>query len=185
VQGQLVGEIAPFGHLDRVDLADQIGDRGVGRGQLLAVALGAVEPLDGGLVTLVSDPQPGETRRRVVGVVVDLRATHDRQPLVEQADQGADQAGLGLAALTQQDDIVARQEGVLELGDDGVLEPEHPRHHRLAGGHPGCGVAPQFLGHGDRHPTRFSECAQCPWKITRGMGAWAVEWCALGAGGQP
>jgi len=55
VQGQLVGEIAPFGHLDRVDLADQIGDRGVGRGQLLAVALGAVEPLDGGLVTLVSD----------------------------------------------------------------------------------------------------------------------------------
>jgi len=47
VQGQLVGEIAPFGHLDRVDLADQIGDRGVGRGQLLAVALGAVEPLDG------------------------------------------------------------------------------------------------------------------------------------------
>jgi len=36
--GQLVGEVATLGHLDRIDLADEIGDRRVGRGQLLAEA---------------------------------------------------------------------------------------------------------------------------------------------------
>ena len=46
VQGELVGEVATLGHLDRVDLADQVGDRGVGGGQLLAVAPTAVHPLD-------------------------------------------------------------------------------------------------------------------------------------------
>jgi hypothetical protein len=63
----------------------------------------------------------------VVGVVVDLRAGHDRQPLVEQADHGPDDPGLGLAPLAQQDDVVAGQDGVLQLGQDGVLEAEHAR----------------------------------------------------------
>ncbi len=44
--GQLVGEIAALGHFDRVDLADQIGDGDVGRGQLLAVARVARQPGD-------------------------------------------------------------------------------------------------------------------------------------------
>ncbi len=35
----LVGQVAALGDLDRVDLADQIGHRDVGRGELLAVAL--------------------------------------------------------------------------------------------------------------------------------------------------
>ena len=38
VQRELVGEVAALGHLDRVDLADEVGDRRVGRGQLLAEA---------------------------------------------------------------------------------------------------------------------------------------------------
>ena len=40
-----ITEGAPFGDLDRVDVADEIGDAGVGRGQLLGVALAAVAPL--------------------------------------------------------------------------------------------------------------------------------------------
>ena len=46
VQGQLVGQVAALGDLDRVDLADQVGDRRVGGGQLLAEALAAVDPVD-------------------------------------------------------------------------------------------------------------------------------------------
>ena len=38
VQGELVGQVAALGHLDRVDLADQIGDRRVRGGELLAEA---------------------------------------------------------------------------------------------------------------------------------------------------
>ncbi len=63
----------------------------------------------------------------MVGVVVDLGVGHDGQPLVEQPDQRPDDAGLGLAPLAEQDDVVAGQQGVLELGQDGVFEPEHAR----------------------------------------------------------
>ena len=42
VDGELVAEVAPLGDPDGIDLADQVGDRCVGGGQLLAVALLAV-----------------------------------------------------------------------------------------------------------------------------------------------
>ena len=145
VEGELVGEVAALGHLDRVDLADQVGDRGVRGGQLLAVAVRAVHPGDRRLVALVGHLQPGVAGGRVVGVVVDLRAGHDRHPLVEQVDERADDPGLRLAPLAQQDDVVPGQDGVLELGDDRVLEAEHPVDQRLAGGDPArrrCGGAP-------------------------------------------
>jgi hypothetical protein len=47
VEGELVGQVAALGDLDGVDLADEIGDGGVGGGQLLAVALVAMDPVDG------------------------------------------------------------------------------------------------------------------------------------------
>ncbi len=46
VDGFLVGEIAALGDLDRIDFADQIGDRDVRRRQLLAVAAVAIDPLE-------------------------------------------------------------------------------------------------------------------------------------------
>ena len=46
VEGQLVGEVAALGDLDRVDLADEVGDRDVGRRQLLGVAPVARQPVD-------------------------------------------------------------------------------------------------------------------------------------------
>ena len=46
VERELVGQVATLGHLDGVDLADQVGDRRVRGGQLLAVALVAVDPVD-------------------------------------------------------------------------------------------------------------------------------------------
>ena len=70
VDGELVGEVAALGHLDRVDLADEVGDRGVGRGELLAEAAVAVHPLDRRLVAALGDEhaaraaRPGRTGRR-------------------------------------------------------------------------------------------------------------------------
>ena len=46
VDGLRVAERAALGDLDRVDVADQVGDRGVRGGQLLGVALVAVAPGD-------------------------------------------------------------------------------------------------------------------------------------------
>ena len=55
VEGQLVGQVAALGDLDRVDLADEVGDRDVRRGQLLAVAAIARQPVDGGSSPSVDD----------------------------------------------------------------------------------------------------------------------------------
>ena len=48
----------------------------------------------------------------------------DRRPLVEQADKRADQAGLALAALAEQDDVVAGEQRALDLGEDRVVEAD-------------------------------------------------------------
>ena len=52
VEGELVAEVAALGDLDGVDLTDEVGNRGVGGGQLLAVAEAAVHPLDRGVIAL-------------------------------------------------------------------------------------------------------------------------------------
>ncbi len=52
VQGQLVGEVAALGDLDGVDLADEVRDGGVGRGQLLREAEVPVHPPQRGVVAL-------------------------------------------------------------------------------------------------------------------------------------
>ena len=128
VEGELVGQVAALGHLDRVDLADEVGDRRVGRGELLAVATGAVDPLDR---ACRHRARPRSSRRvarhRRVRVVVDLGAGDDRHPLVEQVGERADHAGLRLAALAEEDHVVAGEQGVLELRQDGVLVALH--HH--------------------------------------------------------
>ena len=72
VQRELVGQVAALGDLDRVDLADEVGDRRVGGGQLLAEAVVAVHPVDRRVVALLGDEVAGVARHRVVRVVVDL-----------------------------------------------------------------------------------------------------------------
>jgi hypothetical protein len=57
---------------------------------------------------------------RAVGVVVDLAALDDGYLFIEQVDKGACEAGLGLPALAQEDDILAGKDGILYLRDNGV-----------------------------------------------------------------
>ena len=70
VDGELVGEVAALGDLDRVDLADEVGDRRVGGGELLAVTTVAVHPLDRRVVAALGDQvacawsTPARTGRR-------------------------------------------------------------------------------------------------------------------------
>ena len=70
VERQLVGEVAALGHLDRVDLADEVGDRRVGSGELLAEAIVAVHPVDRRVVAVLGGrgraraATPGRAGRR-------------------------------------------------------------------------------------------------------------------------
>ena len=58
---ELVGEVTTLRHLDGVDLSDEVGDRGVGGRELLAVTAIAVYPFDRGVVASIGDDR--EPRR--------------------------------------------------------------------------------------------------------------------------
>ncbi len=133
VHGQLVGELqAGARGLDRVEVADEIGDRDVRRRELLHVARVAVEPRDRQAVAGLPDAcaaRRAEGRQRVI---MDLAARDDRDRLVEQTDERAQDAALGLPAQAEQDEIVARQNRVDDLRHDRVVEADDPRKERRA-----------------------------------------------------
>ena len=149
VKGQLVREVPAFCNPDRVDLADQVGDRGVGGGQLLREALAAVHPADRSVRALRGDEVDPVTRDRRERVVANFGAGNHGQPLVEQIHEGPRDPGLRLAPLAEQDHVVACQKGVLELRQDRLVEAEDPLYQRRASGHPSRRVSPQLLANWD------------------------------------
>ena len=78
VERQLVGQVAAFGDLDRVDLADQVGDRDIGRGELFGIAAVARQPVDRGGVAVTLDDRTGGRADRRERVVIELAAMDDR-----------------------------------------------------------------------------------------------------------
>ena len=89
---QLVREVAALGHLDRVDLADQVGDGDVRGGQLLPVAGLAVQPGQLRVVPLLINETSAARAYRVERGIVDLAARYGRYLFVQQPCQGADHA---------------------------------------------------------------------------------------------
>ena len=72
VDGELIRQVSAFGDLDGVDLADEVGDRDVGCGELLAVAPIGRQPdeLDG--IAVVRDAILARRADRLEGIIVDL-----------------------------------------------------------------------------------------------------------------
>ncbi len=133
VHGQLVGELqAGARGLDRVEVADEVGDGDVGRRQLLHVARVALEPRDRQAVAELADAGAARRAERRQRVIMDLAARDDRDRLVEQADERAQDAALGLSAQAEQDEIVARQDGVDDLRHDRVVEADDAGKERRA-----------------------------------------------------
>ncbi len=160
VQRELVAEVATLGNLDGVDLPDEVGDRRVGRGQLLAVAVVAVHPFDRRGIAHLVDEVATMLAGRCVGIVVDLTAGDDRHPLVEQARERADDASLGLAALAEEDHVVTGEQRVLELWHDGAVVAEHTAEQGVTSGDAGDGVAANLLFHRGRLPARGLQIAE-------------------------
>ena len=149
VDGELVGEVAALSHLDGVNLADEVGDGNVGGCELLRVPEVAGEPVDREVVALLGQPRSAIEANGCEGVVVDLAAAHDRRLLVEEGHQASDDAGLGLAALAQEDDVLAGEHGVFHLGDDRVLEAHDAGEERRALSHAGHEVLADLLTDGE------------------------------------
>jgi hypothetical protein len=148
VDRQLVGKVAALGDLDRVDLADEVRDRDVGRRELLAVTAVATDPGYGHVVPVFLDEVQTSTTDRVVGVVVDLAPRDRRHHLVEKADQRAHDAALRLAALAEKDDVVSADDRVRQLRQYGLVVADDSRQQLLAGTQPREEVATHLLLHG-------------------------------------
>ena len=157
MERHLVGQVASLGDLDRVDLADQVGDRDVGRRQLLGVAAIAGQPIDRGILALAVDDRAGRGGDRRVRVVVELPAAEHRQPLVEQADQQAGHPCLGLPALAEEHEIMAGQDRVLDGRDDRVLIPHDAGQDLAAVGKARDEVRAELVLHGARPPAAGPE----------------------------
>ena len=126
---QLVRQVAALRHPDRVDVADEIGHRGVGGGQLLRVAGVPANPRQRRLRAELRHQGAASCADGVVGVVVDLAALDDGDLVVEQLDEMADQARLGLTTFAEQDEVVAGEDAALQareyrraVADDRVEE---------------------------------------------------------------
>ncbi len=133
VHGQFVGQVqSRLCRLDRIDVADDVGDGDVGRGQLLDVARLAGEPRERHLVALARDPRAAGAADRIQRIVVNLAAGHDRNLFVEQIDQRAEDAALGLTAQAEQDEVVAREDRIDQLRDDRFVVADDAREQRFA-----------------------------------------------------
>ena len=137
VHRQLVGEIqAGPGRLDRIEIADHVRDGDVRRGELFDVARVARQPGDRQGIAFLPHARAARGAERRQRIIVDLAARDHRQLLVEQRRQGAKDAALRLAAQTEEDEIVPRQDGVHDLWDDGVVVTDDAGEERRAAAQP-------------------------------------------------
>ena len=74
--------------------------------------------------------------------------------------EGTDDPRLRLPALAQEDDVVAGQQRVLELRQNGVLVPDHSLDERLTRGDLRDGVASDLFFDGDRLPARVAQLTE-------------------------
>ncbi len=131
--------------LDHVDLANQVGDGHIGSGQLLVVTLAPGDPLDRRLFALGRDQVTSIFRYWCEGVVVYFRAGDARNEFIEQRDELAEDAGLGLAAQPQEEHVVFGEDRVLDLRQDGLLVAQDVGKQGFAGLEPGDQVPPHLV----------------------------------------
>ena len=118
--------------LDGIDVADQVGDGDIGGGQLFHVALFRREIGDGSGVAVLGDLVAAAAANRSVGIVVNLATGNVRRLRIEQRGQSAQDAALGLAAQSQQNEIMARKNGVDDLRHDRVVVSDDAGENRAA-----------------------------------------------------
>ena len=160
VDHQFIGQIAAFGNLDGVDFADQLRRRHVGRGQFFAVAVLAIQPGNWRVIAFFVEPFDRVAGDGVQGVVVNFAPFHVRHPRIEQCGQAADEAGLRLAALAKENHVLAGEQGILHLRDNGFFEPMNAGKKRFPVQHLADEVLPHLRLDAQRLVTGFLELAQ-------------------------
>jgi hypothetical protein len=122
VHRQLAAEVLiAAGGFDGVDVADQIGYGDVGCGEFFYEAIIWCKPRYGRVFSEARDEVAAELGDGGVRIVTHLGAGDVGAGGVEEGGQRAKDARLGLAAEAEEDEVVLAEDGVDELGDDGVF----------------------------------------------------------------
>ena len=136
VDRELVGQVPALGHPDRVDVPDQVGHARVRRRELLRVPVLATDPADRRRVPVLGDEGAAGGADRVVRMVVDLAPGDRGRLLVQELDDLADQAGLGLPPLAEHHEVVTGEQAAFEHREHGFAEPHDLREQRRAAAEP-------------------------------------------------
>ena len=122
VHGELASELlAGTCGLDGVDVADEVGYGDIRGGELFDVSVVGGKPGDGSIVAQLRDEVAGEAGEWGVGIVAELGAADVGGLGVEQGGEGAQDAALGLTTEAEEDEVVAGEDGVDDLRDDGIV----------------------------------------------------------------
>ena len=148
VDCQLVGNVvAPPSCLDWIDIPDHVGNRHIGSRQFFDVAVFGCQPGNRRVATRLGHQQPASAADGGIGIVVDFTPRDVRCLLIEECRQHADQLGLGLAAQSQQDEVVLGQHRVHQLRHHRVLIARNTGKQRLPPLELGGKVGPQLVLH--------------------------------------
>ena len=142
---KLVRQIAPLGNFDGVDFSDQVGHRDVGCREFLCVAFFACDPRDAHVIASLFDFLLALSADGVERVVVELAAFDARNCLIQEADHVPNEAGLGLAALSEKNNVLSGQNSVFQLRNDGLVESDYTREKLLVCADLANQVAPDLL----------------------------------------
>src|SRR5213594_401516 len=93
--------------LDRIDIADDVGNRYIRGRELFDEPDLARQPRDWRTVAALGNQLAAVLGDRIERIVVDLAAGDDGNLLIEQRDQLAQDPAFRLTAQTQQDEVVA------------------------------------------------------------------------------
>src|SRR6266850_2123883 len=106
---------------DGIDIADYVGDSDVWSSKLRDKTGVTIEPLDMRHVSVALQCLPSKGGYRLKRIVVNFRTGNYRKAFIQQFSQLADYPAFRLAAQTEQNEVVSRQDGVDQLRDNGVV----------------------------------------------------------------
>src|SRR6266404_597309 len=150
VDGQFVGKIASTARgADGIDVADDVGHGDIGRGEFFDETIFARHPGDGGVVAFGGNFFAAGAADGLERVVVDFAAGDDGHFGVEEIDEAAQDAAFGLAAEAEKNKIVAREQCVDDLRDDGVFVAVDAGKQRFTFFDGAKEIAADFVFHGE------------------------------------
>src|ERR1700683_4990150 len=115
------------------------------------------QPGDGRRVAFFCEQLAAAPADGSVGIMVDLAARDVRHLRIEQCGEGAEDAAFRLSAQAEQDEIMARENGIDDLRYDSVVVANDAGKYGATFAQPGHKVFAELVFNAARAETRFSE----------------------------